>query len=89
MKSHRQKQACLSTPVPVGNWPGPGLALTHVSILSNKAPGQETHGQSCRQKDGNHQNNLKPGGFSFLNPEHRHHPLVSSYKQERPPSFLS
>lgn len=47
----------------------PGLALTHVSIFSNKAPGQETHGQSCRGKDRNHQNNPKPGGFSFLNPE--------------------
>lgn len=65
-----QAEAGLSLyPSPCWELAWPGLALTHVPVLSNKAPGQETHGQSCRQKDRNHQNNPKPGGFSFLNPE--------------------
>lgn len=63
MKSHGQKQAHLLTPVPNGNWPGPGLALTHVSVLPNKAPGEETHSQSCRGENKNHQDNPKPEGF--------------------------
>lgn len=69
MKSYRQKQARLLTPVPNGNQPGPGLALTHVSILPDKAPGEETHSQSCRGEKKNHHNNPKPEGFSLLNTE--------------------
>lgn len=69
MKSCRQKLDHLLTPVPNGNRPGPGLALTHVSVLPDKAPSEETHSQSCRGKNEHRQNNPKPEGFSFLNPE--------------------
>lgn len=69
MKSCRQKAARLLTSVPDRNWPGPGLALTHVSVLPNKAPGQETHSKSCRGKDKNHHHNPKPEGFFFFKAE--------------------
>lgn len=65
MKSHDQ----ILILIPNSNQHGPALALTHVSVLPDKAPGQETHSQSCRGKDNNHQNDPKPEGFSFSNPE--------------------
>lgn len=65
MKSRGQ----ILIPIPNGKQPGHALALTHVSVLPDKAPGQETHSQSCRGKDDHHQNDPKPEGFSFSNPE--------------------